>query len=104
MTGRHAAPMPDSIRRFMGTTAAHPARGVVCPWCRASVQQPCVIPSSGKQPGRVHQQRMDAWAQLTACCTTCQVTPGVPCHTDGRALDNGRVHAARHAEAEVTAA
>ncbi|MFJ2676353.1 hypothetical protein [Streptomyces sp. NPDC087525] len=103
MTRRHAAPMPDSIRKFMGNVAAHPARSVVCPWCRAGVQQPCVIPSSGKT-GRIHQQRMDAWAQLTACCTTCQVTPGVPCHLDGRVLKDGAVHAARHAEAEVTAA
>ncbi|MFB6977734.1 zinc finger domain-containing protein [Streptomyces scopuliridis] len=98
------ARMPDSIRRFMGTTAAHPARGVVCPWCRAGVQQPCVIPSSGKRPVQVHQQRIAAWAQLTACCTTCQVTPEVPCHEDGRALKDGSVHAARYAEADRSAA
>jgi hypothetical protein len=82
----------------------HPSRGVPCPWCQVRAHQPCQVPSSGKHPARVHQQRMAAWAQLTACCATCQVEPTVPCHLDGRELKDGAVHAARYAEAEVTAA
>lgn len=44
------------------------------------------------------------WAQTIACCPTCQVTPGVPRHEDGRALADGSVHARRYEEAEATAA
>ncbi len=82
----------------------HPARGVSCPWCGVRAHQPCQVPSSGKASPVVHQQRMAAWAQLTAVCVTCQVEPTVPCHADGWALKDGAVHAARYAEAEVTAA
>jgi hypothetical protein len=44
------------------------------------------------------------WARTVACCPTCQVTPGVPCHRDGIALPDGAVHTARYQEAERTAA
>lgn len=43
-------------------------------------------------------------ARTTACCPRCQVTPGVPCHTDGIPLPDGQVHARRYQEAEETAA
>lgn len=103
MTRRTAAPMPESLRRFT-RSSHHPARDLACPWCRAAASQPCQVPSTGKQPNQVHQQRMAAWAQLVACCATCQVAPTVPCHTDGRALPDGSVHAARYGEAAVSAA
>jgi hypothetical protein len=45
-----------------------------------------------------------AWARTVACCPTCQVTPGAPCHRDGIALPGDAVHAARHAEPARTAA
>lgn len=103
MTRHIAAPMPDSIRHFM-RAGQHPARAVACPWCGVRAHQPCRIPSSGRTGTRVHQQRIDARAQLVACCTTCQVTPTVPCHTGGRALEGGAVHPARLAEADRGAA
>lgn len=74
MTRHVAAPMPEAIRHFM-RAGQDPARGTNCPWCQARAHQPCRIPSSGKTGAKVHQQRKDAWARLTACCTTCQVTP-----------------------------
>jgi hypothetical protein len=45
---------------------------------------------------------MSAWAELTACCPACQVTPTVPCHEDGR--ERATVHARRYTEAEQVAA
>lgn len=98
-----AAPMPESLRHFM-RAGHHPARGIACPWCRVGAHKPCQVPSNGKQPNQVHQQRMGAWAQLVAVCTTCQVAPTVPCHADGQVLADNSVHASRYAEAEVTAA
>jgi hypothetical protein len=57
------------------------------------------------RPGRLHRwQQIVDWARTIACCPTCQVTPGVPCHRDGIALRNGAVHARRYQEAEETAA
>lgn len=59
------------------------------------------------KPTRPPAQRLRelrSWARTVAVCTTCQVTPEVPCHTDGQALPNGAVHAARYQEAEATAA
>ncbi|WP_443079068.1 zinc finger domain-containing protein [Streptomyces sp. NBC_01498] len=103
MTRHIAAPMPESIRHFM-RAGQHPARSTTCPWCHAGAHKPCVIRSSGTPSVNVHHSRKDAWARLTACCTTCQVAPGVPCHKDGRELDGGAVHAVRHSEAEATAA
>ena len=44
------------------------------------------------------------WARTVACCPTCQVTPGTPCHRNGIALPEGAVHARRYEEAEATAA
>lgn len=41
-----------------------------------------------------------AHAIATAVCTTCQVTPGTPCHDDGmQRPDSSPVHAARYTEA-----
>jgi hypothetical protein len=51
-----------------------------------------------------HQQRLAAWAQLVACCTTCQAAPGQRCHLDGMPLPAHTVHAARYQEAEAAAA
>ncbi|MEU8829403.1 hypothetical protein [Streptomyces sp900116325] len=105
MTKRYGAPapMPDSIRHFM-RAGQHPARSLPCPWCHARPHQPCTVPSTGKRPAQVHQQRMAAWARTTACCPTCQVEPTTPCHTDGRVLVGDTVHARRYLEAEETAA
>lgn len=44
------------------------------------------------------------WARAVACCPTCQVTPGTPCHRNGIPLRRGAVHARRYQEAEATAA
>ncbi|MFJ2110561.1 hypothetical protein ACIOEX_01310 [Streptomyces sp. NPDC087850] len=62
-----------------------------------------MVPSSRRRTEQVHQQRMAAWAQLRACCPTCQVEPAMPCHLDGWPLENGAVHARRYEEAEVAA-
>lgn len=97
------APMPDSIRHFM-RAGQHPARAIACPHCGATAHKPCRIPSRGVPMAKIHQQREAARAQLIACCTTCQVEPTVPCHTNGRALENGAVHAARYVEADRSAA
>jgi len=69
-----------------------------------AAHKPCRIPSRGVPMAQVHQQRKAARAQLIACCATCQVEPTVPCHTDGRVLENGAVHAARYTEADRSAA
>ncbi|MYX14442.1 hypothetical protein GTY67_13650 [Streptomyces sp. SID8374] len=95
--------MPDSIRHFM-RAGKHPARAIPCPRCGAAAHRPCRIPSRGVPLAQVHQQRIDARAQLVACCPTCQVAPTTPCHADGRALGNGAVHPARHTEADRSAA
>jgi hypothetical protein len=97
--------MPDSLRHYM-RAAQHPARSLPCPWpaCHARAHQPCVIPVGGKRPKTLHQQRMAAWARTVACCPTCQVEPTIPCHTDGWALDDGRVHAERYTEADRSTA
>ncbi|MEU1443060.1 zinc finger domain-containing protein [Streptomyces mirabilis] len=51
---------------------------------------------------RLHELR--TWARTVACCPTCQVTPGTPCHRNGIPLPFEVVHAARYQEAEATAA
>jgi hypothetical protein len=51
---------------------------------------------------RLHELR--AWARTVACCPTCQVTPGTPCHRNGQPLTGGAVHARRYQEAEEVAA
>lgn len=56
------------------------------------------------RPPAQRLRELRAWARTVACCTTCQVTPGVPCHRNGQPLPAGAVHAARYQEAEATAA
>ncbi|KOG33319.1 zinc finger domain-containing protein [Streptomyces resistomycificus] len=101
MTLHSGAPMPDSLRHFV-RAAQHPARAVPCPHCGAHAHRPCVLRASGRQLPQPHPQRVSAWAEATACCPECQVTPEVPCHEDGRARTT--VHARRYQEAEATAA
>ena len=103
MTIRPGAPMPEELRHYI-RARQHPACAIVCPWCAAHPHRPCTVPSKRREVPEPHQQRQAAWAQHIACCTTCQVTPGIPCHRDGQALPNGAVHAARYQEAEATAA
>jgi hypothetical protein len=55
-----------------------------------------------RQPRRRGLRR--TWARIVACCPTCQVEPGVPCHHDGIPLPDGAVHTRRYTEAEETAA
>lgn len=101
---RHSqAPMPDVLRHQL-RAKHHPARALPCPWCQARAHQPCTIPVGGKRPAQLHQQRMALWARTVACCPHCQVTPGIPCHLDGRELADGQVHNRRYLEAEETAA
>lgn len=101
MTRRPSAPMPNSLRHFM-RAGQHPARSVPCPHCHVAAHKPCRVPSSGRVLPQPHPQRMSAWAQTTACCPECQVTPTVPCHLNGRALPT--VHNRRYQEAKETAA
>lgn len=101
MTIRSAAPMPESLRHFM-RAAQHPARAVACPHCGAAAHRPCALRKTGRLLPDPHPQRVSAWAQMSACCPQCQVTPTVPCHEDGRA--RGAVHERRYQEAEETAA
>lgn len=103
MTRRPAAPMPDSLRHYL-RAGQHPARSLPCPWCHAAAHKPCKVPSNQHVQEKPHWQRMAAWARTVACCPTCQVEPGIPCHTDGRALDDGRVHAERYTEADRSTA
>jgi hypothetical protein len=103
MTRHPAAPMPEGLRHYL-RAGQHPARSLPCPWCQALPHKPCRIPAAHRDATQVHQQRMAAWARTVACCPTCQVTPTVPCHADGRALEDGAVHARRYEEAEATAA
>jgi hypothetical protein len=93
--------MPDSLRHFM-RAKQHPARSVVCPHCGAHAHKPCRLRTQNRLMAEPHPQRVSAWVQLSACCPECQVTPGTPCHEDGRAL--AIVHDRRQLEAEVTAA
>lgn len=101
MTLHAGAPMPDSLRHFV-RAKQHPARAVTCPHCGAHPHRPCVLRKSGRLLTEPHPQRVSAWAQASACCPECQVTPEVPCHEDGRARTT--VHDRRYQEAEATAA
>ncbi|MCX5137624.1 hypothetical protein OOK06_36765 [Streptomyces sp. NBC_00340] len=56
------------------------------------------------RPPAQRLRELRTWARTVACCTTCQVTPGVPCHRNGLPLAGGAVHARRYQEAEATAA
>ncbi|MEV6547939.1 hypothetical protein AB0M57_04425 [Streptomyces sp. NPDC051597] len=100
---RSQAPMPENLRHQL-RAGQPPERSVDCPYCRVAAHQPCIVRATGRRltGGQLHPQRRSAWAELTACCPTCQVTPTVPCHEDGRARDS--VHARRYAEAEGSAA
>ncbi|MFI8351256.1 hypothetical protein [Streptomyces sp. NPDC085596] len=102
MTARPAAArMPASLRATL-RTPAHPARKVTCPHCKAQPGKPCALRKSGRLLSKLHPERLSTWAVATAVCTTCGVTPGVPCHDNGRALT--ACHDARTAEAKETAA
>ncbi|MFF4090359.1 hypothetical protein ACFYY9_26285 [Streptomyces nigra] len=101
MTIRYSAPMPAEIRHFM-RAGQHPARSVPCQHCGAAAHRPCTTRSKRHLLPAPHPQRVSDWAQATACCPQCQVTPEVPCHEDGRARTT--VHARRYQEAEETAA
>lgn len=101
MTRRYVAPMPPQLRHQM-RAGQHPARSVDCPHCHAHAHAPCVLRKSGRRLPQPHPQRINAWAQQTACCPACQVEPGVPCHDDGIARRG--VHARRHQEVEDTCA
>ncbi|WP_443050562.1 zinc finger domain-containing protein [Streptomyces sp. H27-D2] len=95
--------MPDGIRRYLRAKKA-PALGVGCPHCGAHAHRPCTTPSKRHVLVVPHAVRVSAWVRLVACCPACQVTPGVECHSDGRALPDGAVHARREAEALEVAA
>ncbi|MFB6568258.1 zinc finger domain-containing protein [Streptomyces noursei] len=95
-------PMPAELRA--GRRSQHPARVVPCPHCGAQAGRPCTSKSKRRVMPAPHPQRVSNWAQAKACCPTCQVEPGVPCHAGGRPLRNGDTHPRRHAEAEETAA
>ena len=56
------------------------------------------------RPPAQRLRELRTWARTVACCATCQVIPGIPCHRDGMPLPGGAVHAARYREAEATAA
>jgi hypothetical protein len=101
---RHSqAPMPDGLRHMV-RAGQHPARSVPCPHCGVAAHKPCVVPSSGRRMNQLHPKRTSAWARTVAVCPQCQVTPGVPCHRDGRELPDGAVHDRREKEAEEVAA
>lgn len=101
MTRKPGAPMPDSLRASM-RAKQHPARQVPCPHCKAPAGKPCQLRTRNQLLTQPHPQRLSAWAEATACCPHCQVTPTVPCHDEGRARST--VHARRHQEAQETAA
>lgn len=98
------APAPVEVRIAVRTGRA-PALAVGCPHCGARAWARCTS-ISGRHPITslpVHDARHHAWAVTIACCPTCQVEPGVPCHHEGRPLPHGEAHPARLKEAEVTA-
>jgi hypothetical protein len=101
MTLHAGAPMPDSIRHQM-RAKQHPARSVPCPHCGVAAHKPCRLRTRNQFMSEPHPQRVSKWAQITACCPECQVTPEVPCHDEGR--ERATVHARRYEEAEGVAA
>ena len=101
MTLHTGAPMPDSLRHFM-RAGQHPARSVPCPHCGVPAHKPCRLRTKNRLMVEPHPQRVSDWAEATACCPACQVTPGTPCHEEGRARNT--VHARRYQEAEEVAA
>lgn len=97
---RYTAPMPPELRHQM-RSGSHPARAMPCPHCGAKQHQPCILRKSGRILADPHPQRVNTWAQQTACCPECQVTPGTPCHDEGWA--RATVHHRRYQEAEAVA-
>ena len=97
------AEMPETIRHFL-RAPQHPARGVECPHCGAHAHRPCTTPSKRRLMPEPHPSRVTAWARTTACCPTCQVAPGQPCHLAGYAIPSNHVHPERITEAKETAA
>lgn len=102
MTRKPAAPMPQSLRALITTAQQHPARQVPCPHCKAAAGKPCQLRTTGRLLPQPHPGRVSAWAEQTACCPECQVTPTVPCHDHGIARTT--VHARRYTEAQENAA
>lgn len=103
MNRRHGADMPDEIRHLM-RARQHPARAVACPHCGAHEHRPCTTVSKRRLMPEPHPGRISAWVRSIACCPTCQVEPGVPCHWAGAPLHDGAVHPRREVEAKETAA
>lgn len=79
------APMPASIRHNL-RARAHPARSIPCPHehCHARAHQSCIVRVNGRVLKDPHPSRVTAWAVTVACCPECQVTPGTPCHDNGK--------------------
>ena len=105
--GHHqGARMPASLRHQL-RVGADPARSVPCPHppCHARAHNGCVVRVKGRTRtlAQLHPARIRAWVITTACCPECQVTPGTPCHDDGRALIDD-VHDRRVQEAKETLA
>ncbi|WP_225811288.1 zinc finger domain-containing protein [Streptomyces spinosus] len=102
MTRKPGAPMPQTLRALIHSTATHPARAVLCPHCRALPGKPCTLRTTGRLLPEPHPKRVSAWAQQTAVCPECQTAPGTPCHKNGIPLRY--VHDRRTTEARETAA
>jgi hypothetical protein len=103
VTARYGAPAPDGIRHLL-RAPHHPARAVDCPHCGARPHQPCTTRSGRRRltDTPAHPARVTAWATAVACCPTCQVGPGTPCHENG--WPQAAPHPARMTEAKETAA
>ena len=101
MTQPRSAPMPAGLR----TRPRHPAYDHRCPHCGAAEKARCTTVSGRITKPQPCPARLAAHATATAVCTTCQVTPGTPCHDNGiQRPDSSPVHAARYTEAKETAA
>lgn len=101
MTQPRSAPMPAGLR----SAVRHPAYDVRCPHCGAAEKARCTTISGRHTKTAPCPARLAAHATATACCVTCQVTPGVPCHDGGiQRPDSNPVHAARYTEAKGAAA
>lgn len=103
MSKHQGAPMPAGLRHQL-RARAHPARSVPCPneHCHARTHQACIVRINGRTLAQPHASRIALWARTVACCPACQVTPGTPCHDNGRPLPD--VHPRRIQEAKETLA
>ncbi|MFI5831025.1 hypothetical protein ACIA6C_27890 [Streptomyces sp. NPDC051578] len=100
MTARpRSAPMPASLR---SGRPRHPAYDHRCPHCGAAEKARCTTISGRHTKTDPCPARIAAWVVATAVCSTCQVTPGVDCHDNGRPIEGH--HPARETEAKETAA